>query len=1177
MKNLLHLFCLAVGVALLTTDLRAAEPPPLPPFIASAATTRLDAGGRPWAYVTLGESRPGLVTAHPLAVYVKSGLPAGPGTFAFRGLVLRTTDPTAIAVLLNRAASLGDNLADLDSALVTLHTLLITNANSSTVGLPTPPVLPLNQRLAALLSRAEGDTSLLGLLDMLGVGHPAMQLVRGLAWAGPLDVPVGTDVTIELRERNASGADIAVVGRLSLRAGQPTQLPAPGPLAVVPDLTAAGELNVKLRWASAPELRRLPYSGVVIWRTTRAFAEARSWHLTPPTATVLAAFALSNPADVKRVGPGTFTASKLFDALSVTNFHPVLGDPTTSFLTDDNDRKRPGGVAMPAGAQVLYFGAAVDALGTPGAVSAGVVATFCHRIPPPLPQRFAVANAYDTAGAAQFFQLSWRQNPVLAGSGDGASTTSYELFRGDDLTYHERANYGQFNLDADPIDPAKPDAIKRIAVVADPAQVPAAMLGHADRSVPAVDANFGRTWWFAIRAVHQGPPGCGNAVSVLSPPVFTALRQRVAPLAPNANQVVPQNLNCLRVACMVAAPASDEVSATPLDASVAHYRVRCTRRNGIASAQIRVTDLSTVPGVEIIPPTLVEFPEGAAFVEFDFARPLETINNKLAVECQGVAFDGTLSRWDVSRAKGVATANHFVLHQFLVGAIAESERLALRDDLLWATLTNDPQAGESPCAPERLLTVSPDSGLILPVSFRVTFTPRSEEFRLYRRVNDGPLSLVSQGLRVPVTNATVEVSDKTPPTTCCTLSYYVQLLDADANASPLALVLTKKIPGPKPPAPLLLQPLAADLSRDALNRPVVNLRWVCPPAGVERFEVFIWDSNSKAPSTAPEVSAPDKLTLVPGVKPQFFKVTSKSETTEVLTMQLNRRYVTGRVGGDFGAGPQFALPVNVSANIEYRVFLRALGACGEIGELSSAITFKWQPPAPAPAGIAWPRRPLPNVGAFHPDITVVDFRSLSPNRLLWDAITPSVKVDETPVGIRVGALTLGAGLGYRFTYTNGPVGEPVPAFLTPPGTPALAKRDPNSQLYPNPSVPEQTLLPCVLYRRQVTNAAFPNVSGDVVQCSPLIRTIAWRDYLIPSSDPRVILPPSHQAVLADPFFRWVGLDFNAPPLNLELYLVDTQPVVTGARYRYWLVRFDATTGEPIHTVPAGEITIQAAP
>ena len=121
---------------------------------------------------------------------------------------------------------------------------------------------------------------------MLGVGHPAVPLVRGLAWAGPLDVPVGTDVTIELRERNAAGVDIAVIGRLGLRAGQPMLLPAPGPLAVVPDLTAAGELNVKLRWATAPELRRLPHAGVVVWRATRAFAEARSWHLTPPTTAV---------------------------------------------------------------------------------------------------------------------------------------------------------------------------------------------------------------------------------------------------------------------------------------------------------------------------------------------------------------------------------------------------------------------------------------------------------------------------------------------------------------------------------------------------------------------------------------------------------------------------------------------------------------------------------------------------------------------------------------------------------------------------------------------------------------------------------------------------------------------------------------------------------------------------
>ena len=33
------------------------------------------------------------------------------------------------------------------------------------------------------LNRAAGDTSLVGMLDMLGVGHPAVPLVRGLAWS----------------------------------------------------------------------------------------------------------------------------------------------------------------------------------------------------------------------------------------------------------------------------------------------------------------------------------------------------------------------------------------------------------------------------------------------------------------------------------------------------------------------------------------------------------------------------------------------------------------------------------------------------------------------------------------------------------------------------------------------------------------------------------------------------------------------------------------------------------------------------------------------------------------------------------------------------------------------------------------------------------------------------------
>lgn len=101
------------------------------------------------------------------------------------------------------------------------------------------------------------------------------------------------------------------------------------------------------------------------------------------------------------------------------------------------------------------------------------------------------------------------------------------------------------------------------------------------------------------------------------------------------------------------------------------------------------------------------------------------------------------------------------------------------------------------------------------------------------------------------------------------------------------------------------------------------------------------------------------------------------------------------------------------------------------------------------------------------------------------------------------------------------------------------------------------------HRAQVPNATFPKVSGDVIQCSPLIRAVAW----LPESQVTGV----NAAQLADPYFRWIGPDGLQVPL-LDLYLVDTQPVVSRARYRYWLVRFNSFV-EPIQTVPCGEVEI----
>jgi hypothetical protein len=80
-----------------------------------------------------------------------------------------------------------------------------------------------------------------------------------------------------------------------------------------------------------------------------------------------------------------------------------------------------------------------------------------------------------------------------------------------------------------------------------------------------------------------------------------------------------------------------------------------------------------------------------------------------------------------------------------------------------------------------------------------------------------------------------------------------------------------------------------------------------------------------------------------------------------------------------------------------------------------------------------------------------------------------------------------------------------------------------------------------------------------------VRSVAWASALLQGQEQR--------ATLTDPLFRWVGPDYPSIP-QLDLFLVDTQPAVKGARYRYWLVRF-SDLGEPIQTVPCGEVTVKS--
>ena len=170
-----------------------------------------------------------------------------------------------------------------------------------------------------------------------------MSFALGVAHAEP--IPPGTN-TFELRLWNpALNQDTAVIGRVSVVAGTPTMLPAPGQPVEVREtnqMSAKGDLNIKLRWATPDPLRRITLLqyGFNVYRMTKAFAElpANNFHLSPPATATLLALATNGSPAVKRVNNLPVLADKDFTAAAVANF---ALDPATFFTADDNQRFQP--------------------------------------------------------------------------------------------------------------------------------------------------------------------------------------------------------------------------------------------------------------------------------------------------------------------------------------------------------------------------------------------------------------------------------------------------------------------------------------------------------------------------------------------------------------------------------------------------------------------------------------------------------------------------------------------------------------------------------------------------------------------------------------------------------------------------------------------------------------------
>ena len=110
-----------------------------------------------------------------------------------------------------------------------------------------------------------------------------------------------------------------------------------------------------------------------------------------------------------------------------------------------------------------------------------------------------------------------------------------------------------------------------------------------------------------------------------------------------------------------------------------------------------------------------------------------------------------------------------------------------------------------------------------------------------------------------------------------------------------------------------------------------------------------------------------------------------------------------------------------------------------------------------------------------------------------------------------------------------------------------------------PSHPGQSLLPIVVYREQLTNSLFPRVSGDIVQVTPLIERIPWR------------IDANQVVTIPDRLFAGFT-EYHAPLYHYYFYVRDLQPVQLGAKYRYFVVRFNDQR-EIQEIIPAGDVEL----
>ncbi len=1234
-------------LALLWTAVASGQSVPQGLITAGTTTT---VAGRQWLYVRWTSADGSLPFGTPFAIHLKNGGAAAAVPLVEQGVTLPAEEQSIVAAHLSRAAGLGTDTLGLATDASALYDSVRLNHQASDQN----PALPADNaptalKLARLIHQAkQGDARTAQSLNQMALAHSGVALAIGTAWAGPTSVGTGAAVTMELRTWDpVTCKETGIAGRVTITAGQPVVLSAPGAPIQVPDATATGDRVIKLRWATPIALRReAPLTaGHQLWRVSHTEAESRGWHLTTPSTATLSA----NPAVAKRINQAPIWLGKMFDEATAGNFSDLPpGDPLTLYFADDNERYalnpagEPIGTAFADGSAFYYFVAVRDLLGRPGNVSAAGLGLACARRTPSVPAEVSLLDETVTTngGSMQCFTLRWKAN-VAEGDND---TDEYVIYRGSAIDTP--------NVDlADPLTLPPPRATLPHAPDAD------GYMQWRDDALPQTTDGT-RTYWYAIRAVHHSPCPPDN-FSRLTPAVYGGLRSAAAP----QNTVVSQSISCpvagLSMATVGAPYTFDDLPpeavegelrtvrlvVTRLDRSVEWIGVRWNWGDHTETAYTHyefeddddtINPEFQIPASAIATLTMISGSDAGSESRSSnsIVQPsqINDWNDNKILVLTGLAAAPSLGEIrvessDHTRMFGLGPATTLNVTDLGGGCIIANTAAAdhtpfvisaLRSGV-WSTVAGieamggklfccDPAGLAQGYRAHPVLTGATacihmaDSvdGSIRPIRLRLRLPANSAEYRIFRRLDDGELQLFAQGdgSRLPglaTEDRDVLREDSSLPATATKLCYYGQTFNRAGIGGPLQplgdciLLGRRDVPTPtlKPPRP-----------SGTAAAPTMRLEWYCPTQGIERFRIQLDPVASGTP--VPVISALKSVSRPPSFK--AFRIRSvRKWLPHTLTVH------TGLVGQDFAAGPVFTLDVPIRTTTAWRISITAISRAGIASKSSPVHPFLWTiPPTPVAPGpeptVDWPARKLPPVGRWNPllraELTARNFHSPFGGWETWDLRSPGPSSDY-PVGVRIASLRTQPVLDpWRITTREFPVasGRLVTSFDFRDYLNIVANydSDPNRLLLrraaldgsdgalvasvalqldaqPPSTIPSRlvlsdaALLPAVLYRQQVASERFPEANGATVQVSPMLREIAWG------------VDGGDYSEIRDPFIgvvtRYGG---NAPDSGgkwLDFFLLDTQPVVKGARYRYTLLRFDAGNGEILESIDAGEVLI----